>query len=137
MIEKLAEFFSTCPELSESGVMINYLDKEPFSAALIMCGEDTLETGYTDGGQIRHAKFILAIRQEYSGANSINSLTAKRCEEIEEWIKTQDDCGKISEIEDLRSVISVSVEKGFEITQTGSVDARFEAEIKVVYFMEK
>ena len=32
MIGKLAEFFSTCTELSESGVMVNYLDKEPFSA---------------------------------------------------------------------------------------------------------
>ena len=137
MIGKLAEFFSTCTELSESGVMVNYLDKEPFSAALIMCGEDTLETEYTDGGQVRHAKFILAIRQEYSGANSQNSLAAKRCGEIEKWIKAQDDSGNFPKLEGLRRVLSVSVEKGFEITQTGSVDARFEAEIKVVYFMEK
>ncbi len=137
MIEKLAEFFSTCPELSEYGVMINYLDKEPFSAALIMCGQDTLETEYTDGGQIRHAKFILAIRQEYSGANSGNSMAAKRCEEIEHWINDQENSENFPQLDRMRRVLSVSVEKGFEITQTGSVDARFEAEIKVVYFMEK
>lgn len=137
MIEKIAEFFSTCPELSESSIMINYLDKEPFSATLIMCGEDTLETEYTDGGQIRRAKFILAIRQEYSGANSRNSLAAKRCGEIERWIKVQDARRNLPQIDSLRRVLSVSVEKGFEITQTGSMDARFEAEIKVVYFMEK
>ncbi|MBO4941683.1 MAG: hypothetical protein J6D15_05730 [Clostridia bacterium] len=137
MIEKIAEFFSTCPELSESGVMINYLDKEPFSAALIMCGEDTLEAEYTDGGQRRCEKFILAIRQEYSGANSQNSSAAKRCEAIEQWVKAQNDSENLPQFDSLISVLSVSIGKGFEITQTGSVDARFEAEIKVVYFMEK
>ncbi|MBQ9757164.1 MAG: hypothetical protein IJW15_01945 [Clostridia bacterium] len=137
MIEKMAEFLSTCPYLAESGVKVNYLEAEPFSAALIMCGEDIPLTRYTDGGQIRSMNFILALRQEYSGANTHNNLAAKRCEEIEEWVNVQNDNGILPETEDKRRVMSVSVEKGFEIIHTGSVDARFEAEIKVVYFMEK
>jgi len=136
MLNETAKFLSQCPYLENAAVKVNYLDTTPFACALLMTGVDVLLKQYADGGEKRSVRFKIAVRQEYSGANTCNENSAKRCERIEEWIKAQSYLGNLPKADNGKVPLSIVLEKGFEITLTGSVDARFEAEIKVVYLKE-
>ncbi|MBE7024235.1 MAG: hypothetical protein IJ285_06310 [Clostridia bacterium] len=134
MIEETASFLSLCPQLAECGVKVNYLEEKPLSCALKMKTSEPVVKKYSDGGRVGEERFVLALRQEYTGAASDNRRAAKRCEEIEKWIEEQTSKGIYPQLENNRVPLSLTVEKTFEINSTGGIDARFEAELRLVFY---
>lgn len=133
MIEETVKYLSQCPYLADAGIKVNYLEGKPTAFALRMKASDPTVKRYTDGGGIFEARFILALRQEYSGADKYNCAAAKRCEDIEEWIAQQNEVGRLPDLGQNFAPLSLTVEKSFTAELTGSVDARFEAELRLVY----
>ncbi len=133
MIEETAKYLSQCPYLTDAGIKVNYLEGKPVAFALRMKASGPVVKRYTDGGGVFEARFILAIRQEYSGADKYNRAAAKRCEDIEGWIALQNKLGNLPDLGKDINPLSLTVEKSFTAEPTGSVDARFEAELRLVY----
>lgn len=134
MIEETAKYLSLCPQLADCGVRINYLDEKPLSCALKMKSSEPVLKKYSDGGVVGETRFVLALRQEYTGVTSDNKRAAKRCEMIEQWIDKQSRKGFYPQLEDGSVPLSLAVVKTFEVTSTGGIDARFEAEIRLVFY---
>lgn len=133
MIEETAKYLSQCPYLADAGIKVNYLEGRPTAVALRMKTTDPVVKRYTDGGGVFEARFDLAIRQEYSGADKYNRAAAKRCESIEQWIEQQNQTGNLPDLGQGTTTLSLTVEKSFDAKPSGSVDARFEAELRLVY----
>lgn len=133
MIEETVKYLSQCPHLADAGIKVNYLDGKPTAFALRMKSADPVVKRYTDGSGVFEARFILALRQEYSGADKYNRAAAKRCEDIEEWIAQQNENDVLPDLGHRIKPISLTVEKSFAAEPSGSVDARFEAELRLVY----
>ena len=133
MIEETIKYLSQCPYLADTGINVNYLEGKPTAFALRMKATSPAVKQYTDGGGVFEARFILAIRQEYSSADKYNRAAAKRCEDIEEWIDRQNREGNLPDLGQKANPISLTVAKSFSAEPSGSVDARFEAELRLVY----
>ena len=133
MIEETVKYLSQCPHLADAGIKVNYLDGKPTAFALRMKSADPVVKRYTDGGGVFEARFILALRQEYTGADKYNRVAAKRCEDMEEWIARQNENGILPDLGQGMKSISLTVEKSFAPEPSGSVDARFEAELRMTY----
>jgi len=133
MIEETVKYLSQCPYLADARIKVNYLEGKPTAFALRMKASDPVVKRYTDGGGVFEARFILALRQEYSGADKYNRAAAKRCEDIEKWIALQNKSGNLPDLGQEASPLSLTVEKSFNAEPSGSVDARFEAELRLIY----
>lgn len=134
MLEKTAKYLSECPCFEGVRVRVNYLDGKPLSAALKMKSGAPVVKRYADGGLVCECRFILEVRQTYCGAETENVTAAKRCEEIESWIRTQSDNGNLPQLSGGMTPFSLEVARSFEITHIGNVDAKFEAELGLVYY---
>ena len=133
MIEETVKYLSQCPYLADARIKVNYLEGKPTAFALRMKASDPVVKRYTDGGGVFEVRFILALRQEYSGADKYNRAAAKRCEDIEKWIALQNKSGNLPDLGQEASPLSLTVEKSFNAEPSGSVDARFEAELRLIY----
>ena len=133
LIEETVKYLSQCPYLADAGIKVNYLEGKPTAFALRLKATSPVVKQYTDGGGVFEARFILALRQEYSGADKYNRVAAKRCEDIERWIAQQNQAGNLPDLGQEISPLSLTVAKSFDAKPSGSVDARFEAEIRLVY----
>ncbi len=133
MIEETVKYLSQCPYLADAGVKVNYLEGKPTAFALRMKTANPVVKRYTDGGGVFESRFILALRLEYSGADKYNRAAAKRCEDIEGWIAQQNKSGNLPDLGHGATALSLTVEKNFNAASLGSVEARFEAELRLVY----
>ena len=133
MIEETVKYLSQCPHLADAGIKVNYLEGKPIAFALRMKPTSPVVKRYTDGGGVFEVRYILALRQEYSGADKYNRAAAKRCEDIEKWIAQQNKMGNLPDLGQGVNPLSIEVAKSFEAKPSGSVDARFEAELRLVY----
>ena len=134
MIVKLAEFISKCPALNGERVCVNYLNGDLGSVALVY-GDETDEKPYADGGRLSTLNFALAARGEYTKAQGVMKRAASRLSEIENWINTQDKLGNYPDFGDRVTVVSMNT-SGFLPKLTGSIDAGYEAEIKLELYRE-
>ena len=134
MIVKLAEFISKCPALDGERVCVNYLDGDLGAAALTYRAE-TDEKPYADGGRLSTLSFALAVRGEYTTAQGVMKRAASRLSEIENWINSQDRLGNYPDFGDKGTIVGMNA-SGFLPKLTGSVDAGYEAEIKLELYKE-
>ncbi len=134
MIVKLAEFLSQCPAFGGERVCVNYFDGDMGAAALTYSTE-TEEKPYADGGRLSTLRFALAVRGEYTKAQGVMKRAANRLSEIENWINTQDRLGIYPDFGDKTVVVGMNA-SGFLPKLTGSVDAGYEAEIKLELYKE-
>ncbi len=136
MIEKTAEYLSQCPFLDGAAVRVNYLNEKPFAVSLRMKSASPVVKKYADGGQMCECRFVLELRQVYCGADNENIAAAQRCRDIEGWLGSQNSAGIFPELKGGEKPLSLTVEKSFEISHIGNIDARFEAELSLVYYKE-
>ncbi len=134
MIVKLAEFLSKCPAFGGERVCVNFLDADTGAAALTFSAE-TMDKPYADGGGLTTLSFALLVRGEYAEAHGIMKRTASRLSKIENWINAQDRLGNYPDFGDKAIVVGINA-SGFSPRLTGSVDAGYEAEIKLKLYKE-
>ena len=134
MIVKLAEFLSNCPAFDGERVRVNYLDGDLGAAALTF-RDEAVGKPYADGGRLSAFSFALAVRGEYTNAHGVMKRAAVRLSEIENWINTQDRLGNYPDFGDGVTVVGLNA-SGFSPKLTGSVDAGYEAEIKLELYKE-
>ena len=134
MIVKLAEFLSKSPAFGGEKVCVNYLDGELGAVALVYGGE-TDEKPYADGGRLLTLSFALVVRDEYTKALGVMERSASRLSAIENWINTQDRQRNYPDLGDKVSVVGMKA-SGYSPKHTGSVDAGYEAEIKLKIYEE-
>lgn len=136
MIEKTAEYLSQCPFLDGTAVKVNYLSEKPFAASLRMKSASPVVKRYADGGQVCECRFALELREVYCSADNENIAAAQRCRDIEGWLASQNSAGIFPELGVGEQPLSLTVERSFEIVHIGNVDARFEAELSLIYYKE-
>ena len=134
MISQIKEYLSQCPAFDGQKIKINYLGGKAGACSLEMVPAITVVKEYADGGMLCGRDFVLALRQEYTEADISNHFAAERCQQIEDWIKLQNDTGNLPQLEKGGISCSVQVTKGFSIASVSSVDARYEMQLRLIYY---
>lgn len=136
MIAQLKEYLSQCPALDGLKIRINYLGGESGACSLEMVSTQTVVKEYADGGMLCGRDFVFAIRQEYSEADISNRVAAERCQQVENWIREQNDTGNLPQIGQGINPLSIEVAKSFSIASVNSVDARYEMQLRLIYYKQ-
>lgn len=134
MISQMKEYLSQCPAFDGQKIKINYLGGKAGASSLEMVPAITVVKEYADGGMLCGRDFVLALRQEYTEADISNRVAAEKCQQIEDWIKLQNDTGNLPHLEKNGVSCSVQVIKGFGIATVNSVDARYEMQLRLIYY---
>lgn len=135
MIDKVQEFLCKCPYLSGKAVNVNYLGHDVGSCSLECTADSSLLKGYADGGQLRCEEFVLAVREAYSADKTHGLAASALLENVRKWLLEQNADGVLPELEGERAV-SLKAEHGYELKTAGSVDARYEMRLRLVYYTE-
>ena len=136
MIEHMVEYLSACPALDGVMINVNYLEGKPPACSLEYTSHEPVLRKYADGGMLCEKRFVLALREESTLATKRNMKVAIKCELIENWIKEQNKAGIMPRLDDGFIPSSLEVVKGFCVTQTASMDMRFEAELRLVFYTD-
>lgn len=134
MVVKMAEFISACPALSGKKVCVNYLDGEVGAVALEFAPQQGQLKHYADGSSLCTQKFLIAVREEYGKADAVNRSVRERCKAIESWINEKNRLGQMPELGQQIQAVSCIIIRNFVPVATGSVDARYEAELELVFY---
>ncbi len=134
MISQMKEYLSRCPAFDGQKIKTNYLGGKAGACSLEMVPAITIVKEYADGGMLCGRDFVLALRQEYTEVDTSNRLAAERCQQIEDWIKLQNDTGNLPQLGQDGISCSVQVTKGFSVASVNSVDARYEMQLRVIYY---
>lgn len=135
MIIEVAKYLSGCPYMAGERVCVNYLGKEDASASLEMTKKRETVREYADGGILKAASFVLALRESFGIDEDESKRTAEKCQGIEKWIEEQNLKGNLPVLAGGEIAVSVGVSKCFEIVRTDTAMARYEAEIEVIYYV--
>ncbi|MBE7031993.1 MAG: hypothetical protein E7401_03415 [Ruminococcaceae bacterium] len=135
MVIELAEYLSQCPALEGERVCVNYLDGDVGAVSLTL-GAQAEEKAYADGGQLFVRRFVLAVREGYGKARGEMKRAAERFAAIEEWLAARERLGDYPDFGGKITVVSLGIACGFTPEFTGSVDARYEAEIELVFYKD-
>lgn len=134
LTDKMREYMLTCPYLSGTKVNINCLGTDSMICTIDNVAVEPVIKKYCDGGTLKQAKFVLAIRDRYDENLNENLKIAMLLEEIEAWIGEQNSKDVLPELDDEKSVC-----EGIEVTKTGHLydtsmgSGRWQTEIRMIY----
>jgi hypothetical protein len=134
MIVEVAEFLSSCPHLMGERVNVNFLGKNQGAVSLEMLQKNRVVRTYADGGSLRAATFLLALRENFGLGNVESTKISKKCNDIVAWVQEQSQGEKFPKTQMGATIVSIDVPKGFEAVRADNIVARYEAEIEVVYY---
>lgn len=137
MTESIIDFLSECPVLLGKKINVNYLDGESSSYSLENVPCEPVLRRYADGGMLCQRKFVLAMRKDSSLSMKRNLSVQKECEEIRLWLGKQTSEGRLPCYGNDGTAVSFEMIKDFGVVQTASMDMRYEAVLKFVFYVGK
>ena len=137
VIENIVEYLSACPVFDGVGINVNFLDGEPSAYSLDNIPCNPVLKKYADGGLLCEKRFVLALRKDSGRMASRNVEVATECEQIENWILSQGRAGCLPKLENGMVACSLEMVRSFGITNTASMDVRFEAELQLIFYVDE
>ena len=132
--DKVREFMLGCPYLSGTKLNINCLGIESMFCTIDNVAVEPVIKKYCDGGTLKQARFILAIRDRYDENVNENLKIAMLLEEIEDWIYEQNENGVLPELDDeKRKCVGIEVVKTGHLYDTSMGSGRWQIEFRIVY----
>ena len=136
MIEHIVEYLSACPVFDGVGINVNYLDGEAPAYSLENLAHHPVMKRYADGGMLCEKRFVLALRKDFGRVCGRNVEVATECEQIENWIADSVSNGYLPQLPTGLKAYSLEVMKSFSVAQTASMDVRYEAELRLVFYSD-
>lgn len=136
MVGEVMAFMEKCPYLSDRRLNLNYLAHRARSCALECREGGRVISEYADGAQLRRERFVFAAREIFSEDRSHNIAAAELFEGIREWLSEKNAQGELPRLSDGCTAVSFLAEQGWSRSGSGSVDARYEMGLELVYYKE-
>ncbi len=134
MIEKIAEFLKLCPHLDGRVIGIGFLGEEMTSCSVETGKGASVLKRYTDGGCVKSQSFIFSLREAHTKEVETNLRATRLCTDIENWIAEQEELRNLPKLDAPKTAISIRLSNSFHLTRIETLDARYEAEIEVVWY---
>lgn len=135
MVNEVLEFLRECPRISGRAVNINHLSHRVGACSLETADGGGVVKVYADGGRILKQKFVLAIRAAVCEDLKVGAETAKLFDDVREWLAKQENSGRLPRLVNGAEAVSLKAERGWARVGAGSVDARYEMGLELVYLV--
>lgn len=136
IIAGITEFFMACPLLQDGAFRVNALGDQAI--------EYTIETGafspvlktYVNGDTLRQYQFSFASREYYDMDRIRNIQSGEFYEKFAEWVEEQDALGRFPELPEGSEPESLSVLSSGYIMDISTRSARYQIQLRLVYYKE-
>lgn len=138
IIESVRDFISGCP-LLKNGVLLNVDRLGDSEIEYTIDGEITapILRKYTDGSSLRQFNFIFASREKYGADTLQNIANSGFYEDFADWIEAQSNAGNLPELDEYRVPQYIEVQSGGYVFDTDDSTARYQIQLKFVYFQDR
>lgn len=134
IIDAVREYMLSCPNLSGKKININCLGTKMRSLSIDNVSSESVIKKYCDGGSLKQAVFILAVRDRYDEALGENLYVMNLLEEIEDWIYKQNIINNLPILDSSNmSARSIEVTKSGYLYDTSMSSGRWQLEFRIVY----
>lgn len=138
IIESVRDFISGCP-LLKNGVLLNVDRLGDSEIEYTIDGEmsEPILRRYTDGSSLRQFNFTFASREAYGADTLQNIANSGFYEDFADWIETQSNAGNLPKLSKYRIPQYIEVLSGGYVFDTGDSTARYQIQLKFVYFQDR
>ena len=138
IIESIRNFIAKCPLLKD-GCLLNVDRLGDTEIEYTVDGEMTspILKKYVDGSSLRQFNFIFASREQYGSDTLQNSANSGFYEDFADWIETQSDSGNLPELDEFRIPQYIEVLSGGYVFDTNDSTARYQIQLKFVYYQDR
>lgn len=135
MVGEVLEFLRECPQISDRVVNINHLSHRVGACSLETADGGGIVKEYADGGKMLKQEFVLALRAAVCEDLKVGEENAKFFDGVREWLSNREKCGHLPRLLGGAEAVSLRAERGWTRVGAGSVDARHEMRLEMVYLV--
>ncbi len=134
IIKSIREYMKTCPELSDSEINVNFLNRYSGSVSIEPVFEEPVIRRYSDGGELRAYAFCVAYRAGFSDAPSDNLEIQELFEGICAWVD-ENNKNRVFPTLDNGTCEKIEVTSNGGIYDTAVTTARYQLLMRLVYYV--
>lgn len=137
MINAVKEYFLSCPAIQRRAKVfgINNLAVDPLAYTVEDVPGNPIRKHYVDGSAVRERSFVLASRETYSKDAIAQNRNSATYDAVCAWVEQQNALENYPDIPE-GDPLSVEVSSSAYVLQTDGKTARYQIQIKVIYFTE-
>ena len=139
IIESLKDYISTCPYLYEFNKEINvdYLDDDSTTYSIEEVPCEPIIKKYLNGDTKRQYDFIFASRESYGPDVFQNIENSGFYEDFASWIEEESFNNNLPDLGESRESIKIEVSTTGYAFQTDINQARYQIQLKLIYFQRR
>lgn len=138
IIKALRDYISQCPYLYEfnKGINVDYLDNDSTTYSIEEVPCEPIIKRYINGDTKRQYDFIFASRESYGADVFQNIENSGFYEDFSNWIEEQSVKGNLPSLEGNRESLEIKVSTTGYAFQTDDNSARYQIQLKLIYFQK-
>jgi len=137
IIEKIREYFLSCPILDEyARLNIDFLGVEPTQYTIEGQPVDPVIQKYVDGGILKQYVFVFGSR-EYYGADVLQNIeNSGFYERFSNWLDEQSEKGNLPKLEGGKKALKIEALTTGYLFNASEDNARYQIQCRLIYYEE-
>lgn len=138
IIKALRDYISQCPYLYEfnKGINVDYLDNDSTTYSIEEVPCEPIIKRYINGDTKRQYDFIFASRESYGADVFQNIENSGFYEDFSNWIEEESLKGNLPSLEGNKESLEIKVSTTGYAFQTDDNSARYQIQLKLIYFQK-
>ena len=136
IIDALEKYFIGCELLKDGALRVDYLGEKPVEYTIEVLPCDPVVKRYLGGSTVRQYLFAFGSREFYSQERLQNIQNSAFYERLADWVETRSMSGVLPELPDGMEAQQLEVVSSGYLFDGSMTHARYQIQLRVVYFKE-
>ena len=136
IIDALEKYFIGCELLKDGALRVDYLGEKPVEYTIEVLPCDPVVKRYLGGSTVRQYLFAFGSREFYSQERLQNIQNSAFYERLADWVETRSMSGVLPELPDGMEAQQLEVVSSGYLFDGSMTNARYQIQLRLLYFME-
>lgn len=136
IIDALEKYFIGCELLKDGALRVDYLGEKPVEYTIEVLPCDPVVKRYLGGSTVRQYLFAFGSREFYSQERLQNIQNSAFYERLADWVETKSMSGVLPELPDGMEVQQLEVVSSGYLFDGSMTNARYQIQLRLLYFKE-
>lgn len=136
IIDALEKYFIGCELLKDGALRVDYLGEKPVEYTIEVLPCDPVVKRYLGGSTVRQYLFAFGSREFYSQERLQNIQNSAFYERLADWVETRSMSGVLPELPDGMEAQQLEVVSSGYLLDGSMTNARYQIQLRLLYFKE-
>lgn len=136
IIDALERYFIGCELLKDGALRVDYLGEKPVEYTIEVLPCDPVVKRYLGGSTVRQYLFAFGSREFYSQERLQNIQNSAFYERLADWVETRSMSGVLPELPDGMEAQQLEVVSSGYLFDGSMTNARYQIQLRLLYFKE-